>query len=59
MVSSAYFSNLLRIVKLYGGDVIKFLGDAVLILFPIPLDSLQEIKAATVLMASICALEIR
>ena len=37
----------------HGGDAIKFLGDAVLILFPI-----QEVKSASALMASLCALQL-
>ena len=41
-----------------GGDVVKFLGDAVLILFPIDPNASYELRAATVLMASLCALKL-
>ena len=41
-----------------GGDVIKFLGDAVLIIFPVDKDSDPVIKSTAVLMACICALRL-
>eukprot|EP01041_Mallomonas_annulata_P007424 gene7424-15167_t len=55
---NAYFSMLLGIVKKSGGDAIKFLGDAVLIIFPIEENSSIDIKATSVLMGSLCALQL-
>lgn len=53
-----YFSLLLGVVIKNGGDVIKFLGDAVLIMWPVECDADYEVKNTTVLMASLCALQL-
>ena len=55
---SNYFSMLLNIVKRNGGDAVKFLGDAVLFIFPCDQYSSEEVKGATALMASLCALQL-
>ena len=49
---------MLGVIKGNYGDVIKFLGDAVLIMWPVELSSHQDVKAATALMASLCALQL-
>eukprot|EP01041_Mallomonas_annulata_P002681 gene2681-5277_t len=53
-----YFALLLSVVRQNSGDVVKFLGDAVLILWPIEFDASDEIQAAAVLMASMCSLQL-
>ena len=35
LLISEYFDNLIEVAESYGGDVVKFAGDAVLILFPV------------------------
>ena len=45
-------------MKKHGGDVIQFLGDAVLIVFPYEEMAPPEIARALVLLASLCALEL-
>lgn len=53
-----YFTMLLTVVRENSGDVIKFLGDAVLIIWPIAIDAREEDKAAANLMACLCALKL-
>lgn len=57
---SNYFTSLLDIIHSYGGDVLKFVGDALMVLFPIDHFSTQDNKTQDQvgLLASIqCALK--
>ena len=45
-------------MKENAGDVVKFLGDAVLILWPVEQSAEQGVKDAATLMASLCALQL-
>jgi class 3 adenylate cyclase len=53
---STFFTMLLGVVRQYNGDVIKFCGDAVMIIWPVAVDANQEIKAATAYLAASCAI---
>ena len=58
---SNYFSLLLGIVKLNHGDIIKFCGDAVIIVWSIPWESSLGGATATqalARMAAVCALQV-
>jgi len=55
---SEYFTLLINVVKENYGDVVKFLGDAVLVLWPIDKKSSYTVECASVLMASMCALQL-
>eukprot|EP01032_Pedospumella_encystans_P018674 gene18674-21250_t len=52
-----YFTKLLGIVEENAGDVIKFCGDAVMIMWAVPLTASEEVKSAAVLMSAVCALQ--
>lgn len=54
-VVNDYLSRLLDIVKLYGGDVVKFAGDAVLIVW----EGLKEDIENNLLLASKCVLDMQ
>jgi class 3 adenylate cyclase len=54
-VVNDYFSRLLHIVTLYGGDVVKFAGDAVLIIW----EGSEEDIENNLLIASKCVLEMQ
>lgn len=45
-------------MKVNSGDVVKFCGDAVLIMWAVPLSASAEVKAAAVLMSAVCALQL-
>ena len=49
---------LLTVIRQNHGDVIKFLGDAVLILWPVGKDASEEVQAAATTMACLCALQL-
>jgi class 3 adenylate cyclase len=49
---------LLGVVEANGGDTLKFCGDAVMIMWPVAREADQDLKAAAVEMASICALQL-
>lgn len=55
---SEYFGQLLGVIKENSGDVVKFCGDAVMIMWSIDADAEEESRAAAVLMASVCALQL-
>jgi class 3 adenylate cyclase len=55
---SEYFTKLLDIVHENSGDVVKFCGDAVLIMWAVPLDAAEELKSAAALMSAVCALQL-
>jgi class 3 adenylate cyclase len=55
---SEYFTKLLDIVHENSGDVIKFCGDAVLIMWAVPLEAAEDTKSAAALMSAVCALQL-
>ena len=55
---SEYFTLLLNVVKENSGDVIKFLGDAVLIIWPVDKNVSEDVQSAATLMACLCALQL-
>lgn len=54
---SQYFSMLLGVVEQNYGDTIKFCGDAVMIMWSVEKSAEEDVKTASVIMASICALQ--
>lgn len=64
-ILNEYFGQLIEIIHNYGGDVVKFAGDAVIAVWPIESDSPQpdsELQASlwrVTMRAAECALEIR
>lgn len=55
---SQYFTSLLGVVEENHGDTIKFCGDAVMIMWSVDKSADEEVKAAVVLMAAVCALQL-
>lgn len=55
---NTFFTSLLGVVRDCKGDVIKFCGDAVMIIWPVSRESTSEVKAATAYLAASCALRI-
>eukprot|EP00607_Mallomonas_marina_P010217 CAMPEP_0182421402 /NCGR_PEP_ID=MMETSP1167-20130531/6780_1 /TAXON_ID=2988 /ORGANISM="Mallomonas Sp, Strain CCMP3275" /LENGTH=637 /DNA_ID=CAMNT_0024598507 /DNA_START=38 /DNA_END=1951 /DNA_ORIENTATION=+ len=53
-----YLARLLKVIHHNSGDVVKFLGDSILIMWPVDSQASEDIKSATVLMASMCALQL-
>ncbi|CAM9651384.1 unnamed protein product, partial [Heterosigma akashiwo] len=53
---NTYFTRMIGVVKRYGGDIIKFCGDAVMILWPCDKGASTEIKQANAYLAGLCAL---
>ncbi|KAJ1392815.1 nucleotide cyclase, partial [Ochromonadaceae sp. CCMP2298] len=53
-----YFTGLLGVIHENAGDVIKFCGDAVMIMWAVPLSATAEVRAAAVLMSALCALQL-
>lgn len=49
---------MVSVVFANGGDVIKFCGDAILIMWTVPVSSERGLKAISVTMACICALQL-
>ncbi|KAG5182449.1 nucleotide cyclase, partial [Tribonema minus] len=47
---------LIDVVARYGGDIIKFCGDAVMILWPCDMDASQGVQQANAMQAAECAL---
>jgi class 3 adenylate cyclase len=58
MHCNLYFSNILKIIANYNGDVLKFLGDALFVIWPVDKDSEPEImaKACAVAAEAACAI---
>jgi class 3 adenylate cyclase len=48
----------LGVVKEFNGDVIKFCGDAVMIMWPVPSTATPGVKAATAYLAASCAMKL-
>jgi class 3 adenylate cyclase len=55
---SQYFSLLLGTVDRNYGDVIKFCGDAVIVMWPIDADADDNMKRAAIKMSIVCALDL-
>ena len=58
MGGSEYFTKLLDVVDQNCGDVVKFCGDAVMIMWALPTSASDLEKAAAVQMSAICALQL-
>src|SRR5919197_3924609 len=60
-----YFGKMIDVIHEYGGDVVKFAGDALIVVWPIPLDpdaadsAARETQRQWTLRALECALRIR
>jgi class 3 adenylate cyclase len=50
-----FFSKILEVISTYRGDVVKFMGDAVLAIWPVPLGSTDFYKRSACLVAAECA----
>jgi class 3 adenylate cyclase len=57
-ISSDYFSIMLDVIDRCGGDVVKFCGDAVIIMWYATLSATVEAREACILKASLCALQL-
>ena len=58
MHCNLYFSNILKIIAKYNGDVLKFLGDALFVIWPVDKDATpqQMAKACAVAAEAACAI---
>ncbi|CAM9364214.1 unnamed protein product, partial [Chrysoparadoxa australica] len=54
--TNEYFTRMIDVVARCGGDIIKFCGDAVMILWPCELDAPQAMLQANAIMAAKCSL---
>ena len=50
-----FFSKILEVISTYRGDVVKFMGDAVLAIWPVPRGSTDFYKRSACLVAAECA----
>jgi len=53
---NTYFTRMIDVVRTYGGDIVKFCGDAVMILWPCDKAGSQTVKQANAFLAGLCAL---
>ena len=57
-VLSKYFTKVLDIVSHHHGDVVKFCGDCLMVIWPIDPADRAEVKSATIFKASKCAVHL-
>lgn len=59
-VINDFFSRLIKVIESFKGDVIRFCGDSMLILFQVPSDKVEneDFKVASAITACLCALQL-
>lgn len=56
--TSKFFDQIIRCIRHYGGDVLKFLGDALLVAWPTTCPASDEVRQDIALSAATCAAEV-
>lgn len=56
--TNTFFTGIIEEIVQHGGDVLKFLGDAMMVAWPVPLDASHEARVHAVREASTCAAQV-